>query len=88
MNSAKLFIILNQGFLLETLQGNFVLTDAYVLKTNLTSDGLEETAFDITTQGVMDNAKLNAPKLLSEEEISMLNLLFTEKSEDFDGPVV
>lgn len=86
MNTTKLFAIPSFGFLLETTQGNFLITNQFVSRTDQTSENLEEYAFDTTIKATIDNAKLFAPSLLSENEINALALLMIEKMEDFDGP--
>jgi hypothetical protein len=86
MNTTKLFEIPSFGYLLETTQGNFLITNQFVSTTTETSEGLEEYPFDTAIQATIDNAKFYASKLLSENEVSLLTLLVNEKIEDFDGP--
>ena len=84
MNSAKLFIHPQGGYLLETQNGNFHVTNENIMVTFETSEGMEESVFDITLQSTFDNAKRVSANILNESEIALLELLVIEKMEDFD----
>lgn len=88
MNTTKLFThpTIEGALILGTTQGNLEITDNYIARTTISTEGLTEVAFDTTVQGMVDNAKFNAKHILAENEITGLVILVNEKMEDFDGP--
>jgi len=80
-NTAKIYTD-GDGFLITTDFGNYELTNAGMKSTTRNGGDLEETVFDITVQGMIENAK--SQKWLGTEAVTMAQALIQEKSEDFD----
>ena len=83
MNSAKLYQ-LEDGFLLETNEGNFEIKNSGVYPTTRTGNDLTEAPFDTTSMGVLENATVAMSSLAPLGLAVGLKILFIEKSEDFD----
>ncbi len=83
-NTTKLFINPAGGYILETTQGNFLITDSFVQETDIPTSSLDDAPFDISVQSTIDNAMENTKKALSESFIEGLQLLIQEKIEDLD----
>lgn len=81
MNSAKIYSD-GEGFLITTDFGNYELTNAGMKSTTRNGGDLEETVFDVTVQGMIENAK--AQNWLGAEAVSLAQALIQEKSEDFE----
>lgn len=83
MNSAKLYQ-LEDGFLLETNEGNFEIKKSGVYPTTRTGNDLTEAPFDITAMGVLENAIVAMSAFAPVGLAIGLKIVFIEKSEDFD----
>jgi len=86
MNSTKLFkhSAVEGGFVMETLSGNYEILNECMIRSTISTSGLEDAAWDIELQAVVTNAKANSKNILSEAEIKMFELTVLEKLEDFD----
>lgn len=82
-NTAKLYVD-GDGFLVETNNGNYLVNNSGVRPTTRTGNGLEEALWDITFEGVLDNAITSMSQFVSVDTAKGLKLLQIEKSEDFD----
>jgi hypothetical protein len=81
MNSAKIYQM-EDGFLITTDFGNYELSNAGMKSTTRNGGDLQETVFDVTVQGMIQNAKTQ--NWLGAEAISLAQALIQEKSEDFE----
>lgn len=83
MNTAKLYVD-EDGFLVETNEGNYLINNSGVYPTLRTGNDLEEALWDSTFEGVLENAITAMSKFVSLDTAKGLKLLYIEKSEDFD----
>ncbi len=83
MNTAKLYVD-EDGFLVETNEGNYLVNNSGVYPTLRTGNDLEEALWDSTFEGVLENAITAMSKFVSLDTAKGLKLLYIEKSEDFD----
>lgn len=66
---------------------NYLITDQCVSVSSLTDSEIEEAeaiSFDITIQGVIDNAKTNYSEIVSEETVEAISLEIQTAIENFE----
>lgn len=82
-NSAKLYNhpSITGGFILETNQGNYEITNDFVKKTTINGSG-DEQPFDILVLTALDNARTASVNVIGTDAINALISLVAEKAED------
>jgi hypothetical protein len=76
------------GYVLRSEDGmNYLITDQCVSVSSLTDSEIDEAeaiSFDITIQGVIDNAKTNYSEIVSEETVEAISLEIQTAIENFE----
>jgi len=84
MNTTKVYTY-QAGYLIETNQGNLILTNEGLAHTTLTGNGLTEAFWDQTLQGMLQNAINSMARFTGVEYAKAFMITVNEKMEDFDG---
>lgn len=86
MNTVKLYAMGDGTFVLQvTPTKQYHILNGAVLRSNINTESLEETVFDINVQINISNAVASALSLVTNQEtLEMIMALVQEKIEDFD----
>lgn len=86
MNTVKLYAMGDGTFVLQvTPTKQYHILNGAVLRSNINTESLEETVFDINVQTNISNAVASALSLVTNQEtLEMIMGLIQEKIEDFD----
>jgi len=82
-NTAKLYQD-GSDLILTSNLGNYLVKEDGIYTTTRTGAGLTEVPFDITAQAAFENATQASVTRLSYDACEALNVLVSEKMEDFD----